>query len=59
MDGKGKRTQSLYRSGKGVIGWIAGMAMRDHKGTVEKVLIGSVGTIVDRLPRGALSIMEI
>lgn len=39
----------------GIIGWVAGMMMRDQGGIIWNILIGCVGSIVGRLLFGALS----
>lgn len=39
----------------GIIGWVAGMVMRDQGGIIWNVLIGCVGSIVGRFLFGALS----
>jgi len=39
----------------GIIGWIAGMIMRESGGIIWNVLVGCIGSIVGRLLFGALS----
>ena len=39
----------------GIIGWIAGMVMRDRGGILWNIIVGCVGSIVGRLLFGALS----
>ena len=39
----------------GIIGWIAGMIMREDGGIIWNVLVGCVGSIVGRLLLGAFS----
>ena len=39
----------------GIIGWIAGMVMRDNGGILWNVLIGCLGSIVGRFLLGAFS----
>lgn len=39
----------------GIIGWLAGMAMRDTGGIIWNVLVGCVGSIVGSLLLGAFS----
>jgi uncharacterized membrane protein YeaQ/YmgE (transglycosylase-associated protein family) len=39
----------------GIIGWIAGMVMRDKGGIIWNVLIGCLGSIVGRFLFGAFS----
>ena len=39
----------------GIIGWIAGMVMRDKGGIIWNVLIGCLGSIVGRFLLGAFS----
>jgi uncharacterized membrane protein YeaQ/YmgE (transglycosylase-associated protein family) len=39
----------------GIIGWLAGMVMRDTGGIIWNVLVGCVGSIVGRLLLGAFS----
>jgi uncharacterized membrane protein YeaQ/YmgE (transglycosylase-associated protein family) len=39
----------------GIIGWIAGMVMRDQGGIVWNILIGCLGSIVGRFLLGAFS----
>lgn len=39
----------------GIIGWLAGLVMRDSGGIIWNVLVGCVGSIVGRLILGAVS----
>jgi uncharacterized membrane protein YeaQ/YmgE (transglycosylase-associated protein family) len=39
----------------GIIGWLAGMVMRDSGGIIWNVLVGCVGSIVGRLLLGTFS----
>jgi uncharacterized membrane protein YeaQ/YmgE (transglycosylase-associated protein family) len=39
----------------GIIGWIAGMVMRDQGGIIWNILIGCVGSIVGRFLLGSFS----
>jgi uncharacterized membrane protein YeaQ/YmgE (transglycosylase-associated protein family) len=39
----------------GIIGWLAGMVMRDTGGIIWNILVGCVGSIVGRLLLGAFS----
>lgn len=39
----------------GIIGWLAGMVMRDQGGIIWNILIGCVGSIVGRFLFGAFS----
>ncbi|MBV9527332.1 GlsB/YeaQ/YmgE family stress response membrane protein [Sphingomonas sp.] len=39
----------------GIIGWLAGMVMRDQGGIIWNVLIGCLGSIIGRFLLGALS----
>jgi uncharacterized membrane protein YeaQ/YmgE (transglycosylase-associated protein family) len=39
----------------GIIGWIAGMVMRNEGGIIWNILVGCIGSIVGRFLLGALS----
>ncbi len=39
----------------GIIGWLAGMVMRDQGGIIWNIIVGCIGSIIGRLLFGAFS----